>query len=93
MDVLQICSEVKWEDDGQKSDFIFMFNDSDSRRKRIALVVYLKGIEEQLSTLWESDLIFMEDNASIHAAHIIKNWLADTGTDVMDWLFYSSGST
>ena len=40
-----------FEDDGQKSDFIFMFNDSDSRRKRIALVVYLKGIEEQLSTL------------------------------------------
>ena len=31
----------------------------------------------------------MQDNASIHTAHIIKNWLAQTGIDVVDWPPYS----
>ena len=59
-------------------------------RKEITSVVYLKILEEQISTLWESDLIYMQDEASIHTAHIIKRWLADNEIEMMNWSFYFS---
>ena len=32
----------------------------------------------------------MHDNAPIHTAHIIREWLQENGVDVMDWPPYSS---
>jgi transposase len=31
----------------------------------------------------------MQDNASIHTVHIIKNWLKEEGIEVLDWPPYS----
>ena len=49
--------------DRRKSDLIFMPRDPDSKRGGVTSAVYLKVIEEQLPTLWEPGLIFMQDNA------------------------------
>ena len=40
-----------FEDDRQKSDLIFMPGNSDSKQREVTSAVYLKVIEEQLSTL------------------------------------------
>ena len=79
-----------FEDDDQKSDLVFMSDDSDAKQKKIISAVYLKILKKQMPTLWESDLIYMQDEASIHTAHIIKKWLADNEIEVMNWSFYSS---
>ena len=75
--------------DGQKSDLVYMPGDPDSKRVGVTSAVYLKLIEEQLPTLQKPGLIFMQDNARVHTARIIKNWLADTGIDVVEWPPYS----
>jgi hypothetical protein len=49
----------------------------------------LEVLEEQMPTLWEPGLIYMQDGASIHTARIIKRWLADNEIEVMDWPLYS----
>ena len=79
-----------FEDDSQKSDLVFMSDDSDAKQKEITSAVYLKVLEEQMSTLWEPDLIYMQDEASIHTACIIKRWLADNEIEVIDWPLYFS---
>ena len=61
-----------FEDDSQKSDLVFMSDNSDAKQRRITSAVYLKVLEEQISMLWESDLIYMQNEASIHIAYIIK---------------------
>ena len=65
-----------------------MSDDSDAKQKKITSAVYLKILEEQMSTLWESDLIYMQDETSIHTACIIKRWLADNEIEVMNWSLY-----
>jgi len=79
-----------FENDNQKSDLIFMSDDSDAKQREITSVIYLKILEEQMSTLWESDLIYIQNEASIHTAYIIKKWLADNEIEVIDWSLYFS---
>ena len=79
-----------FENDDQKSDLVFMSDDSDAKQREITSAVYLKVLEEQMSTLWESDLIYMQNEASIHIACIIKKWLADNEIEVIDWSLYFS---
>ena len=79
-----------FENDSQKSDLVFMSDNSEAKWEKITSAVYLKILEEQISMLWESDLIYMQDEASIHTACIIKKWLADNEIEVIDWSLYSS---
>ena len=73
-----------FENNSQKSDLIFMSDDSEAKQKEVISAVYLKVLKEQMSTLWESDLIYMQNEASIHTACIIKKWLADNEIEVID---------
>jgi len=75
--------------DGRKSDLVFMPGDPDAKRGGVTSAVYLEVLEEQMPTLWEPGLIYMQDGASIHTARIIKRWLADNGIEVVDWPPYS----
>ena len=40
-----------FEDDNQKSDLVFMSDDSEAKQKRVISAVYLKVLEEQMSML------------------------------------------
>ena len=73
-----------FEDDDQKSDLVFMSDNSDAKQKEVISAVYLKVLEEQMSTLWKSGLIYMQDEASIHTACIIKKWLANNEIEIMN---------
>ena len=48
-----------FEDDGRKSDLVFMPGDPDSKREGITSAVYLEILEEQMPTLWKPGLIYM----------------------------------
>ena len=49
-----------------------MLGDPESKCERVTSAIYLEVLEDQLPTLWEPDLAFMQDNASIHTAKIIR---------------------
>ena len=40
-----------FEDDSQKSDLVFMSDDSETKQEKITSAVYLKVLEKQMSTL------------------------------------------
>ncbi len=73
-----------FKNDNQKSDLVFMSDDSEVKWEKIILAVYLKVLEKQISILWESDLIYIQDEALIHTACIIKRWLTDNKIKVMN---------
>jgi hypothetical protein len=49
-----------------------MPSDPEAKRDRVTSAVYLEILEDELPTLWEPGLLFMQDNASIHTAGLIK---------------------
>jgi len=51
---------------------------------------YIKVLNNQLSTCWESGLIFMQDNASIHMSYAVHKWFEDIGIPLTDHSSYSS---
>ena len=61
----------------------------ESARRGYSSQSYLKLIEDYLPAIWESGMEFMQDNAPIHTAHIIKNWFDEHGIPLVDWPPYS----
>lgn len=50
---------------------------------------YIEVLDKMIPTIWELGIIFMQDNASIHGAKIVKKWFEEYGIPVMDWPPYS----
>ena len=48
-----------FKNDNQKSDLVFMSDDSEAKQEKITSAIYLKVLEKQMSMIWESDLIYM----------------------------------
>ena len=63
--------------------------DEESARRRYSSRSYLEIIEDYLPVIWESGMEFMQDNAPIHTANIIKNWSDGHGIPLVDWPPYS----
>ena len=57
---------------GGRSDLYIMNRDEASKKQDYSAHSYIEVLKNQLSTIWSSDLIFMQDNASIHTAEVIK---------------------
>jgi hypothetical protein len=70
---------------GRRSELVFMPGDPESKCRGVTSAVYLEVLEDQLPTLWESGLAFMQDNARIHTARIIKAWFKEQGIEVVEW--------
>jgi len=50
---------------------------------------YIKILNHNLADIWESELLFMQDNAFIHAVKKSKLWLQEMNIKVMNWPSYS----
>lgn len=74
---------------GIRSDLVVMDGDPESKKGGVSSRVYRAVLEEHLPTVMEGDSIFMHDNASIHRANIIKQWLKEQAFEVMEWPAYS----
>jgi hypothetical protein len=66
-----------------------MRRDENSQRGGYSVVSYLELIEDQIPRIWQPGRTFMQDNASIYTARVIKRWLQDNGITTTDWPPYS----
>jgi DDE superfamily endonuclease len=69
----------------RQSELVFIPGDPESKHGRVMSIVYHEVLEDQLPTLWEPSLVFMQDNASIHTAKVITNWFKEQGIEVVKW--------
>ena len=73
-----------------RSKVLVLPGDPLSARQGVTARVYLDMLKEELPSLrFDNDCVFMQDNAAIHKAHIVMNWLSENGFKLMDWPPYS----
>jgi hypothetical protein len=64
--------------------------DPESARGGVTARVYKAVLDKYLLLILGIRSIFMQDNAPIHRAYIIRNWFLLYRVDVIDWPSYSS---
>ena len=74
---------------GRRLQLVFMPGDPEAKKGGVTSAVYLEILENELPTIWEPGLVFIQDNASIHTARLVKNWLKEEGIEVLEWPPYS----
>lgn len=74
---------------GNRGPLVILPGDPDAKRGGVTGAVYRDHIEEYLPTIMDHDTIFMHDNAPVHTAKIVKEWLDNMGFSVLDWPPYS----
>ena len=50
---------------------------------------YLDALHDQLPRCWIPGLVFMQDNAKIHTAKVVKEFFKEMGIPLTDWPPYS----
>ena len=50
---------------------------------------YIEVLEENIPTIYESGLLFMQDNIPIYTARKVREWFEEIGVDVLEWPPYS----
>ena len=66
-----------------------MSRDPDSGRGGYSSNSYLDILEDELPDYYEPGLIFMQDNAGIYIAYIVRDFFEENGIWVMEWPPYS----
>jgi transposase len=74
---------------GIRTDLVVMEGDENAKRGGVTARVYIEVLREYLPTILEHDSIFMQDNAPIHKAHLVRDFLLEEGIDIMEWPPYS----
>jgi transposase len=71
------------------SNVYFLDRDFESKKHGYSAQSYIKVLEDNLRNIWESGLEFMQDNAPIHSAQKVQDWLKNHEIPVMTWPPYS----
>jgi transposase len=50
---------------------------------------YLKVLEDQIPKCFQPGMTFMQDNALIHTARVVRQWFADIAIPLTNWPPYS----
>jgi hypothetical protein len=74
---------------GGRTDLHIMERDFESKKHGYSAWSYLEVLEAQLLEHYTDDLIFMQDNASIHTAGDVKEWFENHDIRTTDWPPYS----
>ena len=72
----------------QRSNLYALERDLEAKRNGYSANSYLRVLEDNLPGVYEPGLIFMQDNASIHTAKKVVQWLREHGI-VLEWPPYS----
>ena len=72
-----------------RSNLVIMNRDEDSEHQGYSAVSYLEVLKGQLPTIFSPGMIFMQDNACIHTAQVLKEWLEGNAIPVLEWPPYS----
>jgi transposase len=85
------CTIMVWGVFGgnRRSQLVLCFGDIESKHQGVTAAVYREILEDELPTLWEPGYIFMQDNALIYTARIIKEFFEEEGIERTEWPRYS----
>jgi transposase len=72
-----------------RSDLYILDRDFESKKHGYSAKSYLEVLEDQIPKCFEPGMIFMQDNASIHTAQVIRQYFADMAIPLTDWPPYS----
>src|SRR5689334_2053829 len=75
---------------GGRSNVVLMERDSEAKKKGYSSRSYLAVLEDQIPRCWEPGRIFMQDNAPIHNAKIVKEYFENMAIPVLEWPPYTS---
>ena len=74
---------------GEQSGLLRLGRDPDAKKNRYTAASYVGVLDEELPTLFEPGLLFIQDNAPIHISRLVKEWFEENGIDVLEWPPYS----
>ncbi len=74
---------------GIRTELIPMKGDPLSARGGVTARIYEDILNRYLPSIIGPGNIFMQDNASIHRAYIIRDWFRDHNIELIDWPPYS----
>jgi hypothetical protein len=74
---------------GGRLDLFIMNRDEASKKQGYFSRSYLQVLQDQLPTIYSPGMTFMQDNALIHTAQVIKDWFKDNAIPVLEWPPYS----
>lgn len=72
-----------------RSDLVVMKGYEMTERGGVTAWSYVNVLKEHLPTVLGKSRTFMQDNAPIHTAQIVKNWLQEEDIRLLDWPPYS----
>jgi len=70
---------------GDRSNIEFMRRDEDAPRRGYTSASYIEVLEQQIPRIYQPDMIWQQDNASIHTAQRVTQWLTDHGIVTIEW--------
>ena len=73
----------------ERSDLYKLARDFESKKLGYSANSYLEILDNNLLGIWQSGLIFIQDNAPIHKAKKVMKWFEDNGVILTDWPPYS----
>jgi transposase len=73
----------------RRSKLVIMDRDFEAKKHSYSAASYIKTLEEGLLPYYKLGDIFQQDNAPIHTAHALREWLESHGIWTMDWPPYS----
>ncbi|RYO78149.1 hypothetical protein DL766_007935 [Monosporascus sp. MC13-8B] len=74
---------------GKRSFLVALDGDPEAARGGVTGRVYRDHLDEYLPECLDGDSIFMQDNAPVHTARIVKEWLQRQAVEVLEWPPYS----
>ena len=77
-----------WEND--KSDLYKLTRNFVSKKMKYSINFYFEILNDNLLEIWESNLIFMQNNASIYKTKKMMKWFKENNIVITNWSFYSS---
>ncbi len=73
----------------ERSNLYLLDRNFESKKHGYSAVFYIQILNHNLAGIWKSELVFMQNNASIHRARKSKLWFQENGIEVMKWPPYS----
>jgi len=68
---------------GGRSDLFIINKDKASKKQGYSTRLYIKVLEDQLPIIWSPGLVFIQDNAPIYTAEMVKEWFENSGISVI----------
>ena len=66
-----------------------MNRDEDAPHQGYTKYSYIEVLNDQIPTIFNPGMLFMQDNALIHTAHLVTEWFKNNAISMIEWPPYS----